>query len=169
MSAPLGRYNDGIWVGLTQPDACRRQGADAERPGHMNLVTRDVLQFRQPQVDEMAFWIVIGRLFDHVKLAILPRIIADSSHVVPVAVVAADVVIEKKRLEPFGAQAPIQLQILDQKGGHILMVQQSIIIRLCRRNNWQSNAHLPPSIRHPTRLQQLPHIGIHKRHASFSH
>ena len=50
--------------------------------------------------------------------------------VVPVAIIGADVVVEKHRFEPFSPESPVKAQVFDQKGSHILA----------------------SSIRHPSRL-----------------
>ena len=40
--------------------------------------------------------------------------------VVPVSVVAADVVVEELGFEPLCAESPVQAQVLDQEAGHVL-------------------------------------------------
>ena len=59
--------------------------------------TSDFLQFRDPESDEVTVGIVVESLLDDVELPVLARVVSDSGAVVPVAVVAADVVVELKQ------------------------------------------------------------------------
>ena len=60
--------------------------------------TFDLCQFWHPEPDEIAIWIVVESLLDHVELPVLARVVADAGRVVPVAVVAAHVVVQLKNI-----------------------------------------------------------------------
>ena len=59
--------------------------------------TSDFLQLRDPESDEVTVGIVVESLLDDVELPVLARVVSDSGAVVPVPVVAADVVVELKQ------------------------------------------------------------------------
>ena len=58
--------------------------------------TSDFFQLRDPESDKVTVRIVVEALLDNVELPVLARVVPDSSAIVPVAVVAADVVVQLK-------------------------------------------------------------------------
>ena len=65
-------------------------------------------------------FVVAGSLGVRIEVAAFARIITDACHVIPVAPVAAYVIIDEYALEPGRAPGPVDAQVVGQETGDIL-------------------------------------------------
>lgn len=112
----------------------------------MDLRSGHIGQFWQPVLHVATVRVVVLRLLENVEKPEAPRIVADASGVVPVAPVAAHVVVDQQGLEPLCAHVPVDAQIFGQEAGHVLAA----------------------AIGHEARGGQLSHIGVHEGKARFA-
>lgn len=84
----------------------------------MNIVGRDLVQLRTPELDIVTVWIVIPSLLDNVK-AIQPA----SGHTggsAPISPISAGVIIEQVGLEAIGPVPPIDREVDGEEGRDVL-------------------------------------------------
>lgn len=91
-----------------------------ELPGFMHLARGESRQLWQPVFDVDALGVVILRLLQDVEEPEATGVITDPCGVIPVAVVAAYVVVHQQGLKPLSAHAPIDTQVLRQKARNVL-------------------------------------------------
>lgn len=64
--------------------------------------------------------IIVEPLLNRVESPRLPRIIPNTSIILPIAPIAANIIICQQGLVPFGAEAPVDAQVLREEGGDVL-------------------------------------------------
>ena len=77
-------------------------------------------QLLHPHLDIVTLGIVVERLLDRVEHPGFAGIVAYASVVLPVAPVAAEVVIDQQAFVPFGADAPVNAHVFGEEAGDVL-------------------------------------------------
>lgn len=77
-------------------------------------------QLLNPYLDILTLGIVVERLLDRVEHPSLPGVVAYASVVLPIAPVAAKVIIDQQAFVPFRADAPVDTEVFGEEAGDVL-------------------------------------------------
>lgn len=83
----------------------------------MDELLRDILQLRQPRLDELSVGVVVLCLLHGVEVASLTGVTPYSGGVLPVAPVRGGVVVDELFLEGLSSGAPVDHEVLRQVAG----------------------------------------------------